>query len=98
MSYVHPIYSGYRCLVCDDYDICDMCTYKEGRNELARRIMVQMKDNLGYMRLHMPESYTATHTITNLKVNIGAGGAPFQPFGIWCNSAANCRFYVKRLI
>ncbi len=77
----HPIYSGYRCVECHDYDICDMCTYKDGRNQLAKRIMVQMEDNLDYMRRHMAESYTATHTITNLKVNIGAGEGAFPT--IW---------------
>ena len=78
----HPIYSGYRCVECtEEYDICDMCTYREGRQELAKKVMVQMKENLDYMRRHMEESYTANHTITNLKVNIGAGEGAFPT--IW---------------
>ena len=77
----HPIYSGYRCLECHDYDICDMCTYRDGRQAIAKKIMIRMDDNLTYMRRHISESYTANHTITNLKVNVGAGEGAFPT--IW---------------
>lgn len=77
----HPIYSGYRCLECHDFDICDMCTYVDGRQVLAKKIMLRMEDNLGYMRTHMSESYTANHTVTNLKIQIGAGEGAFPT--IW---------------
>jgi len=77
----HPVYSGYRCTKCPDYDICDFCTYKDGRAAIAATIMVRMEDNLGYMRKHAHESYTANHTITTLKVTVGAGENSFAT--IW---------------
>jgi hypothetical protein len=81
VCHTHPIYSGYRCLHCEDYDICDYCTYRDGRQTLAHKIMVKMEDNLSYMRAHMSESYTANHTVTNLKVQVGAGEGAFPT--IW---------------
>ncbi len=73
----HPIFSGYRCTICEDYDICDYCTYKDGRAAIASTIMVRMEDNLGYMRAHRGESYTSNHTVSNLKVTVGAGDNSF---------------------
>lgn len=77
----HPVYSGYRCTICDDYDICDMCTYKDGRQAIAKTILVRMEDNLSYMRKHINESYTSNHTVTNLKVTIGGGEGSYPT--IW---------------
>ena len=81
VCHTHPIYSGYRCTECHDYDICDYCTYKEGRAAIAATIMERMEDNLSYMRKHRSESYTSNHTLTNLKVTVGAGSDSFQT--IW---------------
>ncbi len=81
VCHTHPVYSGYRCTTCHDYDICDYCTYKEGRAAIAATIMVRMEENLSYMRKHQSESYTSNHTITNLKVTVGAGDNSFQT--IW---------------
>jgi len=45
----HPVFSGYRCTQCPDYDICDLCTYKEGRAAIAETIVGRMEENLKYV-------------------------------------------------
>lgn len=71
----YPIHAGYRCNLCDHYDICDLCTYKDGRAIITKQIFARMEDNLKYMREKMSESPTAEQTIRNMKKSVGAGDA-----------------------
>jgi Zinc finger, ZZ type len=53
------ISGGYRCLQCDDVDICDMCTYEEGRQLVQDMIHARMASDLKYLEDHVTESATA---------------------------------------
>ena len=68
----HPIHAGYRCNTCE-VDVCDFCTYKDGRAEITKEIFARMESNLKYMRERMSESPTADSTIRTMKKSVGAG-------------------------
>eukprot|EP01036_Dinobryon_divergens_P024938 gene24938-33433_t len=59
----NPITSGYHCPICEDYDICDLCTSKDGRGVVEKKILDRMVDDLQYMTDHQEESVTAKRTI-----------------------------------
>jgi hypothetical protein len=58
-----PITSGYRCLICEDHDICDYCSYKEGRKFIQGIIVDRVKILLDYIDRCQEESETALKTI-----------------------------------
>lgn len=60
-----PITAGYRCTVCDEYDICDLCTAKPGRKAVQQIILDRMSDYLHYMETHQTESETALKTLVD---------------------------------
>jgi hypothetical protein len=62
-----PITSGYHCPVCEDYDICDMCTAKPGRKFVQDIILDRMKEYVDYMKNHLTESETAAKTYAEHK-------------------------------
>eukprot|EP01034_Spumella_vulgaris_P027453 gene27453-34171_t len=75
-----PITAGYRCTICceeqGDYDICDYCTHKAGRQVVQQVILDRMAEHLDYMERHTSESETAMRTITaHWKRMIEVGGA-----------------------
>lgn len=70
----HPIHSGYRCTTCPHYDLCDYCTFKEGRQAVAEVIIARMEQNLQYMRDHMAESATAAVILRTMKKTVGVDG------------------------
>lgn len=72
----HPIHSGYRCSICPHYDVCDYCTYRDGRREVAVQIFARMAENLKYMRDHVTESETADKNVRAMKKSVGVDGYP----------------------
>lgn len=62
-----PVTSGYRCLVCEDYDVCDYCTWKDGRKVVQDTILARAQHYLDYIDSHQDESETAVRTIKTHK-------------------------------
>lgn len=50
--------------MCDDYDICDLCTAPPGRKAVQQIILDRMTDYLHYMETHQSESATALKTLS----------------------------------
>lgn len=67
ICHTQPITAGYRCTICDDYDICDLCTYKDGRKAVQLQILERCTDDLSYIDSHQNESATALKTISSHK-------------------------------
>lgn len=71
-----PITSGYRCNICEDYDICDMCTAKPGRRAIMEIILGRVGVDLKYLDDHQDESETAYRTITTHKKKMATNSYP----------------------
>lgn len=65
-----PITSGYRCVACEPYDICDYCTWKDGRKTVQKVILDRAAKDIQYIDDHQSESETAMKTITEHKRHI----------------------------
>lgn len=59
----HPVTSGYRCTECIDYDICDYCTWKEGRSKVQQIIHDRIAKDLVFIEESQSESETAFKTL-----------------------------------
>jgi hypothetical protein len=59
----HPITSGYHCSECPDYDICDYCTWKEGRDKVQQVIHDRIAKDLVFIEASQDESETAAKTL-----------------------------------
>lgn len=66
----HPITAGYRCSTCEDYDICDYCTWKEGRRVVQQVIIDRMTSDIKYIKDHVSESDTAMKTAKDYDIKV----------------------------
>eukprot|EP00981_Chlorochromonas_danica_P002834 scaffold549_cov174-Ochromonas_danica.AAC.18 len=64
-----------KCNICqktmkDDYDICDYCTWIDGRKAVQKVILDRIGGHLAYMEAHTSESETASRIITSHSMKI----------------------------
>ena len=71
-----PISAGYRCTICEDYDICDLCTAKPGRKVVQQVILDRMDGYLNYMDTHQSESATAAKTLSEHRRKMATNAYP----------------------
>jgi hypothetical protein len=72
----YPIISGYHCATCGNFDYCDSCTQKSGREIVKRQILNRMVEDLAYFEEHKEESEIALKTITTHKLKIESDSYP----------------------